>query len=113
VGAEAETLRGLIEAWSLTIGEPLAEAHPKLPDALTDRQQDGTEPLLAIADIAGGQWPQAARRALVELCAEAQAADDSTGKLVLTDIRQVFDGQGVDRIGSTDLAYLLSDIETS
>jgi hypothetical protein len=67
----------------------------------------------AIADVAGGEWPQVARRAIVELCAGAQAADDSIGKLLLADIRQIFDAQGVDKIGSTDLAYLLSEVETS
>jgi hypothetical protein len=113
VRAEAITLREEVEAYCVTIAERLSDARPQLPDALTDRQQDGAEPLLAIADIGGGDWPQTARRALVELSGEAQATDDSIGKLLLADIRQVFEAQEVDRIGSTELAYLLSEIETS
>ncbi len=113
VQAETTTLREEIEGWCLTIAERLPEARPQLPEALTDRQQDGAEPLLAIADIAGGEWPQVARKAVVELCTEAQAADDSTGKLLLADIRQVFEQQGVDRLPSAELAIELADIETS
>jgi hypothetical protein len=113
VGPGATTLREQVETWCLTIAEKLPEARPDLPDALTDRQHDGAEPLLAIADMAGGEWPQVATRALVELCTEAQAADDSTGKLLLADIRQIFEAQGVDRIASAELTYLLTEIETS
>jgi hypothetical protein len=111
--AEATSLREQVEAWCLTIAERLSEARPELPDALTDRQQDGAEPLLAIADLAGGEWPRTARRALVELCTEAQAADDSTGKLLLADIRQIFEQRGVDRLPSAELASELAEIETS
>jgi Protein of unknown function (DUF3631) len=113
VGAEAVTLREQIETWCLKFEARLPEIRPGLPDALTDRQQDGAEPLLAIADAAGGVWPQAARRAIVELCAEGQAADDSIGKLLLVDIQQILEAQGADRIGSAELAYSLSEIETS
>jgi hypothetical protein len=80
---------------------------------LTDRQQDSAEPLLALSDIAGSEWPQRARRALVDLCAQAQATDDSTGKLLLADIRLVFEQRGVDRLPSAELACELSEIETS
>jgi uncharacterized protein DUF3631 len=113
VRAEATALREEVETWCLTILETLPEARPQLPDALTDRQQDGAEPLLVIADIAGGAWPQVARQAVVKLCTEAQVADDSTGKLLLADIRQVFEQRGVDRLPSAELAIELADIETS
>lgn len=61
VDAEATVLRGRIEEWCASIAESLPEARPELPNALTDRQQDGAEPLLAIADAAGREWPEAAR----------------------------------------------------
>jgi hypothetical protein len=112
VRADATTLRERIEACR-TIAERLPEARPELPDALSDRQQDGGEPLLALADIAGGGWPRAARRALVELCVEAQGTDDSIGQLLLADISQVFQERGVDRLPSAELAFELGEIETS
>ena len=69
--------------------------------------------MLAIADAAGGEWPKFARRALVELCTEAQASDDLTGKQLLTDIRHIFETRGVDRLPSSELATALAEIETS
>src|SRR5277367_886994 len=102
-----------MEVWSRAMVENLRRARPELPDALTDRQQDGAEPLLAIADLAGGEWPRAARSALVELCAEAQAGDESIGVRLLADIRDVFKNRKVDRLSSADLTVALADIETS
>lgn len=113
VGPEAKVLKDRVAAWCLTVAESLPASHPDLPEALSDRQQDGAEPLLAIADIAGGEWPQLARRALVDLCTEGQAADESIGKLLLTDISQIFEQRQVVKLGSADLADSLSEIETS
>ena len=113
VDAEATVLRERIEEWCASIVEGLPGARPELPNALTDRQQDGAEPLLAIADAAGREWPEVARRALVELCAEAQEFDESTGKLLLSDILQVFESARVDRLASVDLVAALLEIETS
>lgn len=113
IKAETASLREQVKAWAAMIAHKLRDARPELPDALTDRQQDGAEPLLAIADCAGGVWSKAARAALVKLCAEAQASDDSTGQQLLADIRTVFDSQGVDRLPSAELAVALAEIETS
>jgi hypothetical protein len=114
VKTEAATLQEALAAWCAVHIEELTEAYPKLPDALNDRQQNGAEPLLAIADLAGGDnWPVTSRAALVQLCGEAEAADDSTGVLLLRGIRTVFQSQGVDRIGSADLAEALANIEES
>lgn len=113
VESEAERLRAEIEAWCVGILSTLRDARPQLPEELTDRQQDGAEPLLAIADLAGGEWPQAARRALIELCAEAQAGDSSIGVQLLTDIRHVLESRDLDRLSSAELVSALAEIETS
>ncbi len=113
VEAEALGLRGRLEAWSAITVENLRTARPVLPDALTDRQQDGAEPLLAIADLAGGEWPETSRLTLIELCGEAQADDQSIGVRLLADIRGIFQDRDVDRIPSVELATALAEIETS
>lgn len=113
VATEARSLREQIETWCASLGEKLKDVRPELPEALSDRQQDGAEPLLAIADVAGGGWPDAARLALIELCSEAQASDDSVGRLLLADIRRIFEVEGVDRLSSAELVYKLTEIETS
>ena len=53
----------------------LAEADPDVPAGLNDREMDGWRPLLAIADMAGGAWPEAARTAAM-LLAEADEFED-------------------------------------
>jgi hypothetical protein len=47
----------------------IASVRPEIPAALNDRAADIWEPLLAIADIAGGEWPQLARDAALQLSA--------------------------------------------
>jgi hypothetical protein len=111
--AEAAPIKARLAAWCKDNVESLRSARPEIPDALSDRQADCCEPLLAIADLAGGEWPEAARRALVELCGESEADDQSAGVRLLSDIRDVFDGRGVDRLGSAELAEALAEIETS
>lgn len=113
VESEAARLKAQLEAWCVGIISTLRDARPQLPEELTDRQQDGAEPLLAIADLAGGEWPQATRRALIQLCSEAQAADSSIGVQLLNDIRLVFESKDVGRLPSAELATALGEIETS
>jgi putative DNA primase/helicase len=64
-------------------------ARPHLPEALNDRARDNWEPLLAIADLAGGHWPAEARRAALELSAE-KPDDRSMAEELLADIRNIF-----------------------
>src|SRR5262245_61907066 len=52
-------IRALIERWAAG-----AEINwPELPASIEDRDADVWEPLIAIADAAGGEWPQLARKA--------------------------------------------------
>lgn len=113
VEAEAAELRRYMEDFTLAIAGHVRDARPAMPDELSDRQQDATESLLAIADLAGGDWPTATRSALVALCIEAQESDGSLGRTLLSDICLVFDTKGVDRIPSAELAAALAEIETS
>jgi hypothetical protein len=113
VKTETDRLRERLEAWGCQNIEKLHDARPALPERLSDRQQDGAEPLLAIADIAGGKWPEAARAALVSLCCGAQTADDSIGAQLLSDIWQIFETKDTDRLPSDELVRELGEIETS
>jgi hypothetical protein len=63
-------------------------AWPEMPDGVTDRPADVWEPLLAIADAVGGNWPRRAREACVTLVKAAQTTDKhSLGIRLLTDLR--------------------------
>ena len=67
----------------------LEKAEPVMP--LEDRAADTWEPLIAVADLAAGEWPELARHAAVMLTAERdQAADVSDRIRLLADCRTVF-----------------------
>jgi hypothetical protein len=109
--AEASEIRDKLETWINNIVEDLRDAAPGLPNLLSDRQQDGCEPLLAIADIAGGDWPQKGRNALLEILTGEVAEDDSFRVRLLSDIRTVFDQKLVERLSTVDLLAGLCDTE--
>jgi len=98
------------------LGAALAAQPPAfeadLPSELADRAADAWEPLLAIADVAGGVWPARARRAAVVLHAN-QEQDDSLGLRLLSDVRLVFDDRSVERISTADLITALQADEES
>jgi hypothetical protein len=62
-----------------------------VPDELNDRAADSWEPLLAIADLAGGDWPTRARHAAIALSVEED--NPSVGMRLLADTREVFEGE--------------------
>jgi hypothetical protein len=110
---EARELQAKLGAWASANLDPLKNARPNIPPQLSDRQADCCEPLLAIADLAGGEWPKGGRTALVELCGDAQADDDSLGVRLLQDVRGIFAERQIDEIASAELSEALAKIETS
>lgn len=88
--AELAPIRDRLDAWVSLVAPELGSAEPDLPEALSDRQQDCWEPLLAVADAAGGDWPKRARAAAVALHGHDPAAEPSTGTLLLECIHDVF-----------------------
>lgn len=109
---EGSEIAARIAAWCASNLEILRQARPTIPAQLSDRQADCCEPLLAVADLAGGEWPEAARTALVELCVGAQVDDDSIGVRLLQDVQGVFAERLVDEISSLELCQALAQIET-
>jgi hypothetical protein len=84
----------------------LKEAWPALPEELNDRAQDSWEPLLAIADEAGADWPERARAAAVAL---ARATEDGVDHKVelLADTRDVFRDLDVARVPTESMLRAL------
>ncbi len=112
---EAEEICATMKSWaeSPEVQKALLDARPSMPDELGDRQMDVCEPLIAIADLAGGHWPQLIRKSLVELYAASQSDETSIGVLLLRDIQRVFDASGLRRIKTSDLIEALFDLEES
>jgi hypothetical protein len=109
VEPQADQLRKRLTALADVAVAILADARPDLPEELDDRAWDGIEPLLAIAELAGGSWPVEARAACVELYGGRQVEDESTGVQLLSDIRDVFGDR--DRMTSADLLGVLHGLD--
>ncbi|MFD4117076.1 DUF3631 domain-containing protein [Streptomyces niveus] len=85
---EGNALRDRLAAWADTVREAIEGAWPALPEGVADRPADVWEPLLAVADAAGGAWPDRARAACVELVTASKEDDKaSLGIQLLTDLR--------------------------
>jgi hypothetical protein len=109
VEPEAVPLHAAAAAWAEANLEALAEAEPELPDELDDRAQDIVEPLLAVADAAGGEWPERARQAAITLLAGERREDsDSLGVRLLRDVRDVFDEAKAERLRTTQILTALN-----
>jgi hypothetical protein len=91
-GGELTVLRRKIARWVVDNESRLRTVEPDELAGLNDRQQDAWEPLFAIADVAGGDWPRRARAAATALCAvdEAEAQVSDVRLQLLSDIRDIF-----------------------
>jgi hypothetical protein len=106
--AEAQRLYERLINWSNS-ATPLQDGWPDMPDSIEDRDADVWEALLAVADLAGGHWPQTARTAAVKLVAESRDRKPSLGVLLLRDMRTVFADD--DRLPTADILTALNKID--
>ncbi len=84
----------------------IASASPEIPAVLNDRMADICEPLIVLADLAGGPWPELARQAMVGLSESAQANDPI--ETLLLDIQLIFTNMGVERAFSRTIVAALN-----
>jgi putative DNA primase/helicase len=80
----------------------LKSSAPTIPDNLNDRAADNWEPLLAIADAAGGEWQKIARIAAIKISGTENDIVSINVDLLIS-IKKIFDSRGIDKIPS---AYL-------
>jgi hypothetical protein len=67
------------------------QARPDMPVGVEDRNADMWEPLLAVADLAGSDWPKLAREAAVAFIAAGRETPKSLNLSLLSDLRTVFE----------------------
>jgi hypothetical protein len=106
---DGHRIRDRIAAWAQTQTEP--DRWPQLPPGVDDRDADVWEPLVAVADMVGGDWPKRARAAAVALIAAAKAIEPSLGIRLLMDLKTVFDSD--DALHTTTILAKLIAIEES
>ncbi|MFE0885705.1 DUF3631 domain-containing protein [Streptomyces rochei] len=109
--AEGHKLRDRLSQWTEQARDSVMGAWPEMPDGVTDRPADVWEPLLAIADAAGGDWPTRAREACVTLVTASKANDKgSLGVRLLTDLRDHVMA-GVDRLPTVAILDRLNALD--
>jgi hypothetical protein len=86
--------------------EAIRAAKPAIPEGMNDRAADIWEPLLAVADLAGGDWPERARQSAAGLSISAQESDPM-GTLLM-DILELFLRSGNDRAFSKTITEWLN-----
>ena len=97
-GVEGEMLGEALAEWVRDVEHLLEGAWPDLPEGIVDRNADVWEPLLSVADAAGGHWPARARQAAVELVTAAAERPATLGIRLLADLRTIFDRHGADAL---------------
>jgi len=80
---------------------------PSFPPGLNDRAEDCWSPL-AIADIAGGNWPELARKAAVALSADTDDTESFATKL-LRALKEDFEEHHLDHVGGFQLSTDICD----
>jgi Protein of unknown function (DUF3631) len=109
---EAHKIRARLINWAKNV-TGVTDTWPEMPPAVTDRDADVWEPLLIVADQAGGHWPQLARVAAVTAVTDSRGGAPSLGVQLLRDIRAVFEKLGSVRLVTDSLIQNLREIEES
>jgi hypothetical protein len=89
---DGEPLKELGErlgAWVRAHVDELGDAEPEMP--VEDRAADTWEPLIAVADLAGADWPARARKAALALTDE-DGIGATLGEQLLADLYDIFGG---------------------
>lgn len=112
-GPILKSLQERLARWAAEHLEQLKTAEPEMP--VEDRAADTWEPLIAVADAAGGHWPETARAACKALVAGAADADQDTSQSarLLSDIKQIFTSMAVPFLSSAELVSELRKVEES
>jgi Protein of unknown function (DUF3631) len=123
---EAKPVRAALAAWVESVTETLGAERPEMPAGVEDRPKENWRALLAIADAAGGDWPERARAAC-RYFVLGITHKETFGVRLLRDIRTVFtvfeehlgdDGEPVripvafaDRMKTADILERLTGME--
>lgn len=110
----AREIAAAMESWARASTVALVTTFPELPDGCDDRLADLFEPLLTIAAVAGGDWPERAAAAFGELGLAEGASEPvlPPGLRLMQDIRAVWP-EGATRMSTAELvAALMARPET-
>ncbi len=95
------------DAWEVLASELRLPEEADVPEELPDRAADSWEPLLALADAAGAEWPSRGRRAALRLSGVLELEEEKVAVLLLGDIRTIFAERRIERLALRDLLDVL------
>jgi hypothetical protein len=105
VERETELCRKLAR-WCADNAAKLESREPMLPQNAFNRLADNWRPLFAVAEIAGGDWPQRAAVAFAKLNSQDDDAQ-GLGVMLLADVRQAFEENRTEKMFSKTLVETL------
>jgi putative DNA primase/helicase len=94
--------------WSADNAKSIATMRPSALPAVSDRANDNWRPLFAVAEVAGGDWPERARTAACLLADRVGHDAASVGEMLIADIHEIFTSR---RAGSADHVGRLASVE--
>ena len=109
--AELSSLVRQIVRWIEDHKAKISMANPSPIAGLGDRAMDNWMPLLSIAEVLGGTWPDQARKAALALSGQVATDNESIKVELLRDIQGIYRDNGRDRLASADLCNLLVLLE--
>jgi hypothetical protein len=89
-GPEGNDLRADLAEWAKGVADAVGDPWPDMPDGVDDRPADVWEPLLMVADLAGGDWPRLARDACTAMVTGAADDTETVTVRLLADLRAAF-----------------------
>ena len=120
VEPQGHGLRDALARWAEALD--LYGYYPAMPEGVEDRNADCWEPLIALADKAGGDWPDRAREAAVHFVNVGRDLAQSLNVRLLADLRTIFDNHTqhetlhipptrIEGISTTDLLAALNAMD--
>ena len=103
-----DTLASKLARFSVDYAAQVNTARPALPDALGDRDQDNWEPLLQVAGVAGGHWPQTANDIALTMTGATKSTQSMANEL-LADIQTLFESKKLIKISLVELLNALCE----
>ena len=91
---EFKEIRRKLLRWARDCGKAVGAARPPIPYGLNDRAADNWSPLLAIADLAGGDWGKRARSVAISISLRIRDNEQDIRFELLKDIRGIFEEEG-------------------
>jgi hypothetical protein len=113
VEAEAAPLRDALAAWVESVTDKISRGRPTMPAGVRDRSAEIWRPLIAIADAAGGHWPDTARAACTHFVEVANTdRNGGTQRLqLLADLRDLFTARDTDKLTTAEILASLHDLD--